>query len=323
MPCRGRIAKTNSSYRHRSSHRYGGSGLGVVALLSAVLLATSCAENHGNGDGDLTNGWGEMTAATGFEPVAGTCHGANFTAVLSRSAYEEVDCRQTHRTETAYVGTYGAPASDADQPPADGSAGSRAAYKTCNDQVSTYVGGDWHTARLWIGVTRPTPAAWGGGSRWFRCEVMELSSVEDNGTVVARAASLRGALASGSNLPLACYAVALDDAGAISAMPSVGCGAKHNAEFAGVWTAGKLDYPKSDDDWRRFHNGCRALVASYVGVPNDDTLRFRTGVVSLPGGSDVWDLGDHAVRCYLWVDGPGLTGSLKGKGVTGLPVQYK
>ena len=46
-------------------------------------------------------------------------------------------------------------------------------------------------------------------------------------------------------------------------------------------------------------------------------------MVSLPGGADVWALGDHGVRCYLWLDGAALTSSLKGKGAKSLPVQYK
>ena len=50
-----------------------------------------------------------------------------------------------------------------------------------------------------------------------------------------------------------------------------------------------------------------------MGVPDDADLEFRTGVVSLPGGPDVWAAGDHAVRCYLWLDAAKLTTSLKGK----------
>ena len=58
-------------------------------------------------------------------------------------------------------------------------------------------------------------------------------------------------------------------------------------------------------------------------MPDDADLQFRNGVVSLPGGEDVWALGDHGVRCYLWVDDATLTASLKGKGVKSLPIQYK
>jgi hypothetical protein len=250
--------------------------------------------------------------------------GADGARVRARSTYEEVGCDLAHRTETAYVGTYDSPAADADQPPADGSAGARSAYETCDDKTTTYVGGPWRNARLWIGVTHPTPAAWSGGARWFRCEVLELSSVEDGGGVVQRTGSVRDALATGqSDLLLTCYAIQLDNSGAIQSMPPVECKAKHNAEYVGVWYAGDLGYPKNGSDWDKFHDGCRKLIAGYVGVPNDADLQYRTGVVSLPGGEDVWALGDHGARCYLWLDGAGLTGTLKGKGPKSLPVQYK
>jgi hypothetical protein len=174
-------------------------------------------------------------------------------------------------------------------------------------------------------VTHPTAAAWSGGARWFRCEVLELSSVEDNGGVVRRRGSLQSLLAgaSGSGLLLGCYAVQLDESGAIDSMPAVGCTAKHDAEFVGIWDAGKQSYPTTDADWVTFHDGCRKLVATYVGVPDDADLQYRTGVVALPGGSDVWAAGDHDVRCYLWLDGAALTGSLKAQGPGSLPVQYK
>lgn len=297
--------------------------LGIVAVLGAVLVAAGCAR-PGGVDGDLTDGWAAMAPATGFEPAAGTCHGANFNAVGPRSTYEEIDCGLRHRTETVYVGTYESPAADADSPPAEGSAGSRAAYKTCDEKATAYLGGAWRTARLWIGVTHPSSAAWNGGARWFRCEVVELSSIEDDGGLVQRVGSLRAALATGSSpLLLTCYAIALDGSGAIAAMPGVSCKARHNAEFAGIWFAKGLPYPRDDATWAKLHDGCRALIASYAAVPDDKDLQYRTGVVSLPGGSDVWKLGDYGVRCYLWLDGAGLTSSLRGKGTKSLPVQYK
>ena len=297
--------------------------LGLAATLATVLLTTGCGR-PGGVDGDLINGWGAMAPATGFEPNAGSCHAANFNPVGARSTYEEVDCSLRHRTETVYVGTYESPAADADEPPAEGSAGARTAYRICDQKTTTFVGGPWRNARLWIGVTQPTAAAWTGGARWYRCEVLELNSVEDDGGLVQRDSSLRDALADGtSDLLLSCYAVQLDGNGAIATMPAVGCSAKHNGEFVGVWFAKDLDYPKNDATWAKFHDGCRDLIAGYVGVPNDADLQYRTGVVSLPGGADVWAQGDRGVRCYLWLEGAELTSTLKGKGVKNLPVQYK
>ncbi|MFC7273809.1 septum formation family protein [Paractinoplanes rhizophilus] len=296
--------------------------MGVLAALCLMLLG-ACA-TPGGVDGDLTNGWAAMGPARGFEPTAGTCHSSNFSAVGARSTYEEIDCGLRHRTETAYVGTYAAPAADADEPPVDGSAGAKAAYRTCDEKTTTYLGGAWRTARVWIGVTHPTKAAWGGGARWFRCEVLELSSVEDDGALVQRVGTLRNALADGSSgLLLSCYAVAMDSSGAIASMPGVACSARHNAEFVGIWYAKDLAYPRDDKAWRAFHDGCRSLVAAYVAVPDDKDLQYRTGVISLPGNDDVWQLGDYGVRCYLWLDGTDLTATLKGRGGKSLPIQYR
>src|SRR4051794_40455207 len=112
--------------RHRLRTRWG-----ITAAVSSLVLLAACGA-PGGVDGDLTDDWAPMAAPTGFIPVAETCHLANFAEVGARATYEEVDCGLRHRTETVYVGTYPAPAADADAPPADGSAGARQAYRTCD-----------------------------------------------------------------------------------------------------------------------------------------------------------------------------------------------
>ncbi|BCJ43264.1 hypothetical protein GCM10010168_44270 [Actinoplanes ianthinogenes] len=310
--------------RHWRARPGPGLGFDLAATLGLMLLVAAGCGNPGRVDGNLTNDWGAMPPATGFEPMAATCHLANFAATGPRATYEEVDCSVQHRTETVYVGTYTGTAADAEQPPVETSSGARAAYHTCDEKTTAYVGAPWRTARLWIGVTHPSPAAWSGGSRWFRCDVVELDSIEDNGALVERQGSLRGALATSSDLALGCYAIKLDDNGAIDTMPPANCTDKHNAEFAGVWDApADASYPKGDAAWEEFHDGCRTVVSAYTGVPDDKNLQYRTGVVSLPGNTDVWAQGDRGVRCYLWLDGAELTSTLKGKGTKALPVQYK
>lgn len=305
--------------RHRLRTR-----LAVTVAAGLLTMAAAGCGAPGGVDGDLTDDWGTIGTPTGFTPVANTCHLANFAVVGARATYEEVDCALKHRTETVYVGAYGNPAAEADSPPAEGSAGSRAAYEVCDEKATEYVGGPWRTARLWVGVTHPSAAAWTGGARWFRCELLEISSIEDDGGLVMRLGSLRDALAAGgSDLLLTCYAIKLDDAGAVDTMPAASCTAEHNAEFVGVWDAGDRSYPKESDDFTAFHDGCRTLIADYADVPDDKDLQYRAGVISLPGGEDVWALGDRGVRCYLWVDGAELTSSLKGRGTKSLPVQYE
>ena len=300
-------------------HRWG------LAATSVVLMTVAGCGSGSDVDGDLTDNWGAMAPATTFKPVAGTCHLANFAVAGPRATYEEADCDVLHRTETVFVGEYASPAADGAEPPENTSAAAAEAYQKCDEKTSAYVGGPWRDARLWIGVTHPSPAAWSGGARWFRCEVVELDSIEDDGALTQREGSLRNALAGGtSDLMLTCYAIEMEKSGSIDTMPPAECTEKHNAEYVGVWDAPeKASYPKGDSTWEEFHDGCRGLVAEFVGVPEDGDLRYRTGVVSLPGNTDVWAQGDHSVRCYLWLDGAELTTSLKGKGTKALPVQYK
>lgn len=295
----------------------------LAVLVAALSLVTACGK-PGGVDGRVADDWPAFAAPTGFTPQAETCHLAAYAAEGPREAYAPIDCNLPHRTETVYVGAYQLPASEAPRPPAAGSAGSRAAYRDCDLKTTAYVGAPWRLGRLWVQVTHPTPAAWTGGARWYRCEVVEVGSIEDDGAPVQRSGSLRGALKAGaSGLRLACYAIQLDAAGAITTMPVSACSARHNAEFVGIWQAGDLPYPTKDAHWKKFHEGCRSVIASYVGVPVDDDLEFRAGVVSLPGGEDVWAAGDRAVRCYLWLDSAKLTSSLKGRGPAALPVQYE
>lgn len=294
--------------------------LAVTATAAAALAG--CGHPAGV-DGQFVDDWAPIAAPIGFVPLAGTCHLASFAETATREAYEEIDCGLPHRTETVYVGSYPSPAAESAKPPAKGSAGARAAYRQCDLKTTAYVGAPWRLGRLWIGVAQPTAAAWTGGARWYRCEVVEVSSIEDDGGLAMRTGTLRDALKPATSpLRLTCYAIKLDSAGAITTMPVAGCSTAHNAEFVGVWYAGDLPYPKQDEQWKAFHTGCRRLIASYVGVPVDADLEFRAGVVSLPGGEDVWAAGDRAVRCYLWLDST-RTSSLKGLGPKAMPVQYE
>nr|BFE67345.1 hypothetical protein GCM10020092_006460 [Actinoplanes digitatis] len=144
------------SPRRRSRGRW---AIAAALSLFAVLAVGGCGYPAGV-DGDLTDGWATIGAPTGFTPAAQTCHLANFSTAGARATYEVVGCKLKHRTETVYVGTYPSPAADADEPPAPGSAAARAAYQTCDRKTTEYVGAPWRNARLWVGVTQPTAAAW-------------------------------------------------------------------------------------------------------------------------------------------------------------------
>jgi hypothetical protein len=219
------------------------------------------------------------------------------------------------------VGAFTGAAANSATPPARGSAQFGTAYRECDAKSREYLGGDWRSGRLWLGVATPSPQGWTGGARWFRCDVTELTNVEDEGGTATRTASLKGSLRSRGPLHLGCYAATLTRTRTIDRMPPVDCDTRHNSEFAGVWTApATLTYPTAQRDWAAFYDGCFEVAARYARVPQN-SVRFRTGVVALPGGADDWRAGNRGVRCYLWIADGRFTRSLKGAGPAVLPVR--
>jgi len=296
--------------------------LAAAALGAATAALLAGCGNPAGVDGELVDDWAPVSAPTTFTPPSGVCHAQGYADVGYLASFESVDCATGHRTETVHVGAFTGAAAAKPAPPAKGSLDLRAAYRECDAKAREYVGADWRLGRLWLGVVLPSPRAWEGGAKWFRCDLSEMTTVEDNGETVTRTGSLRNVLKAPSPVSLTCYAVKLDRQGAIDTMPPADCRKPHNAEFAGVWTAPYLPYPKKDADWDRFHTECRKVIAAYVGVPADKDIKFRTGVVSLPGGEDQWQIGNRGVRCYLWISDRTLTASVKGGGAKALPIQF-
>jgi len=290
----------------------------ALALTGAVGLGVTGCAPPGGADGDLTDDWAALAEPTSFVPSAGTCHAADFAEIAALSSYLPVDCATNHRLETVHVGTFtGAPA----EPPARGSAPLSTAYAECDTRARVYLGNDWRAGRLWLGVATPSAPAWTGGARWFRCDLTELSDVEDNGDTASRTASLKGALAAPGPLSLGCYVAKAGANRVIDTMSPADCRKRHNSEFAGVWRApATVGYPSRDRDWVPFYDGCYQVAATYVGV-SKSTVRFRTGVVALPGGPEDWKSGNRGVRCYLWISDGAFARSLKGVGGNGLPIR--
>ncbi|GGK12132.1 hypothetical protein GCM10010124_00860 [Pilimelia terevasa] len=293
---------------------------GGGAAVALLLALAGCGSGLPAGvDGTLVDDWPALPTLTTFTPKAGTCH-ASFADSGPRDSYAPVPCTRPHRTETVQVGTFTGDAAGTAAPPTRSSPAHAAAYAVCDQAARAYLGRDFRYGRLWLGVTVPSSPAWAGGARWYRCELGQVANVEDFGELVDRSESLEGALESPSPLDLTCYQVTATAAGAISRMAPMGCTAKHNSEFVGVFAApASLAYPKSGDDWEKLHTRCRAVVAAYAKVPNDANLRYRTGTVAVPNTEDDWTSGNRGVRCYLYVNAGSFTRSLRGVGVKGLP----
>ncbi|PZM97477.1 MAG: hypothetical protein DIU79_02525 [Actinobacteria bacterium] len=287
---------------------------------AAALMLAGCGKPAGV-DGNLVDDWAAFPTPSSFTPPPATCYAADFADTAYLSAYDPVDCSEEHRVETVHVGTFEGRAAARDKPPRPGSAEFRSAYAECDAKTEEYVGGAWRTARLWMGVALPSEQAWAGGARWFRCDVTEVTNVEDSGDTATRSSSLRDALKGSSPLRLGCYSVKLGRDNTIDTMTATACDKPHNAEFAGVWTAPDIPYPRQTSDWDRFHQACRSVIARYVGLPDDGNLIYRTGVISLPGASSDWEAGNRGVRCYLWLSNRTVNTSLKGAGPNSMPIQ--
>ncbi|MFE9657054.1 septum formation family protein [Micromonospora sp. NPDC006431] len=292
-------------------------GTALAVGMTVALALAGCGAPAGV-DRDLTDDWPAAPAAKAFLPEAGVCH-PTIQDIGYLSGYNPVDCTASHRSETLHVGTLTGPDADRGAPPRAGSTGMRTAHAECDGRVSKAVGADWRSGRLQLSVVFPSPSAWAGGARWFRCDLSEVASLDDR-SVTARSASLRGALAPGSPLTLGCYNPKLkkDD---IEQMQPVACTAKHHAEFVGVYQFPDITYAEFKRTSLRAHKACQGLIAKYVKVPNNSDMQYRSGTIIYHPFDEEWTNGDRGVQCFLWVSDRTLTKSLKGAGSKALPVR--
>ncbi|MET8548377.1 septum formation family protein [Micromonospora zamorensis] len=293
----------------------------MTTLFAAAVTATLLVGCAGSGglDGDLTDDWAALPPPSAFTPAAGVCQAADFTEVVTLATYEPVDCAGPHRVETVHVGAFPVERASA---PAGSSVELRGAFAECDTRATGYVGDEWRVGRLRLSVALPSGPGWAAGSRWFRCDLTELTTVEAAATVVVRSGSLRDTLKGTSGLRLGCQQTGRT-ASRVQTLAPVECGRQHDAEFVGVWRAPDTAYPSRDSDWSPLYDGCRSVLGRYVGVPDDADLSFRSGVVVRPPGAGRWRVGDRGVRCYLWLSDRTVTASLKGAGPAGLPVRTK
>src|SRR5690349_4275887 len=81
--------------------------LGFLAL--GVLALGGCGDRSSGGlDGDLTDDWKPMAAATPFRPRAGVCH-ADLVQGATADTEATVPCAEPHLAETVAVPTVGKP----------------------------------------------------------------------------------------------------------------------------------------------------------------------------------------------------------------------
>lgn len=290
----------------------------IAATLAGVaaLALTGCGL-PGGADGTLTDDWPALAEPVGHVPDGGVCHKA-FMAVVPRDSYFPVDCAEMHQAETVHVGTFSGAQADLATPPTPGSPGMRASRAECEDRANSLLGGVWRSGPIAVVVVLPSPPAWSGGARWYRCDVGETVGVGSD-FILIRTGSLRGSLTDSSDLRYRCFQPT-PVAGTAGEMTPVACAEKHRAEFVGIWTAPAGSYSGFQNNENTKERECRRMAAEFAKVPDDGMLRFRTGVRGYPPTEQEWEDGSRGVQCFLWMNDRDVTRSMKGAGTAGLPV---
>ncbi|MEU4240466.1 septum formation family protein [Actinoplanes sp. NPDC026619] len=281
----------------------------ALAVLACTLLAgcagllAGCSGLPAGVDGDLTNGWQPMAAATQFRPAAGTCH-AELTQTGTADDYSPVPCTDPHLVETIAVTDVA-------------NAGLSQAFAACSKQATTFLGADWRTGWVVLQPVLPGKEALAGGAHWVRCDVAETSPVD--GALVRRSATMKGAVKAGGKLRMACANPTIDGE-SVTEMHPVACATTHTAEFAGLFatTAKNSDDISSD----ALADGCDKAIAKFTGLRDDSNLESRIGWLGFPPDDTAWQMGDRAIRCFLWLNGEKMTGSYRNAGPSKLKIHY-
>jgi hypothetical protein len=289
----------------------------VALSVTAALAAAGCTSPPGGVDGDLVDDWKPMAEAAAFVPEVGVCHA---TVVESGylANYRPVDCAGSHMTQTAYVGTFTGPAAESKAPVQPGSAEYKTAFDDCDKRATAFLGGNWRTARLTLTLVLSSPEAWAGGTRWYRCDVAEVQSLDDT-SLTPRSGSLKGILAKPSPLSHTCFNPRLSG-DEVEEMVPVACSTRHRSEFVGIYTAKESTYQAFRANDRRTHEGCLAVVASYAKIPKDGNLQYRAGTIYYFPQEDEWIRGNRGIKCFLWRSDRTFTKSVKNGGTRMLPV---
>jgi hypothetical protein len=282
--------------------------MAAACALAAGLLAGCTPAGV---DGNFTDDWPALSEPKIFTPESDVCHASSYKPEGPASTYETVDCAKSHGTETVHVGTFRGENGAGDTPPGDNTPAVRAAYTDCEQAARDFLGDDWRAGKLWLGITLPSDKAWSGGARWYRCDLIEVTSKDDD-TPVARTASLKDGLRGDRPVGFGCYQVTSKN-DVVEEMKPLPCTQSHNAEFVGIYVPPDTAYVKLDDArWNSYHTACRNLMAKYIGI--SAAKAKNVGSVASPFSQEEWERGNRAVRCHVWLENKRTTKSLKGAG---------
>jgi hypothetical protein len=288
-----------------------------LLALGAVLALAGCTASLPAGvDGDLTNGWPAMPEPTVSVPVAGACYNQELTGGVAAGDQETQDCQVSHQVETVYVGSFTGDDAQRSSPPTGGPARA-VAYAGCRKGAVDYLGDDYHMGMLKLDLVVPTPAAWTGGARWYRCDIARFTSALGN-QVESGAGSVKDSLRGARPLALMCYTHTRNSDGTDEEYVSA-CDKPHNSELAGLYTAPDIPWPADETTRENLgFKGCDGVVGAYLGFTGGHDDSPYLGYAISPFDQAQWELGDRTIRCSvigLKNNSPNnvqFTGSVKG-----------
>jgi hypothetical protein len=298
--------------------RRAGSGIGGLCalVLVAVTGLAGCGRPSGV-DGDLANGWPALPEAKVPVPVAAVC----YTERTSGTWYgdsDSVPCTDTHDAETVFVGTYSGSAADRTSPPDEGSPDQATAYGQCLKNSADYLGAAYESGNLELLLVQPDDAAWTGGGRWFRCDIVRYKDAGQL-TIDDSASSVKDGLRGSQPLVLTCKTVTDDGNGNITAEQFTDCAQPHNSEYAGLFTGPDVAWPSSETTRDNLaSNGCEAVVAKFLGFTGSTVDSQYLGWEYSAFNEDQWALGDRTIACSVLgfsgnsSNGARFVGSVKG-----------
>ncbi len=291
---------------------------GVVAALALTLAG--CGSAATAGDGDLSGDWAVLPEAKVPTPQAGVCRpktGEDKVVDWTLAAFfaeQPVPCTGPHVTETYYVGKLPASQNNKTAPPDPGDSGFKSAYTSCAKQANTFLGGDFHNARVSIVPVLPAEHEWQGGARWYRCEIVEISDTQE--TIVTRTGSAKDGLRGKKPLAITCANDTLTaDKKYVTNIAFIACAKPHYMEYTGVWLPADRAWPGKNALATAKSDNCYRLGARYLGMTVSELDSVGGIAWDTWGASELmWSVGDRGVRCFLGdFDRKKRTGSIKGK----------
>jgi hypothetical protein len=286
--------------------RRGRAATGLVAVATAVVVASSgCSTGPTVGDGLLGSDWAVLPEPVVPTPAAGVCTlgiGESAEWTMNFASAPDIGCAEEHDAETVHIGTLPGGGEDAgSEPPELGDELFRDAYADCVGAADSFLGGDFHTARVFLIPVLPNVRQWAGGARWYRCELIEISNA--NGTVVRRKGSLRDGLKGARPMAIGCGNELRDsqDDSRIEEVAFVGCQTRHDVEMTGIYTAPDGPYPGHEQSHTKALDACFGIGAKYLGMTR--AALDRTGGISWlawhSGGEAAWVAGERTFWCFM------------------------